>query len=221
MNGNQLAEEALGLVQDPTFDEDAALLYLNQGMKAVAGAVLLPMLADGYATVQTSLIANTVAMPVDYHRELFQAQIGGYGVRVSASKSLLLATSGLYGVGLASGAVVGVTVDGGQLLYQKVPSVVTNIELFYYRLPVAITASDTSFADGLSVTSESNDHFDMALVHYAASRMFSKVEGGAEGKKANAEYHMEKYAEILAEIDLATSGGRSRSSPPICGMGNW
>ena len=220
MNGEQLVAEVMDIVQDGSVDADAVLALLNQGQIAVASRVLLPGLSDGNSTVTTLTDGYLVDLPVDYHRELFLAQVDGRKVPVYANKMLLMEELGLSGIGLSTGTIYGVTTNGKQLLYQMVPVAAKDIELFYYRLPAAIAETTASYPDGLTTHGATNDHFDWALIHYAASHLFSKIEDGMEGQKVNTQHHAGMFEGRVAEIESATGRGRPRPAPPICGV-NW
>jgi hypothetical protein len=220
MNAEQLIAEVADIVQDSSYSNEAILHCLNRGQVAVAGAILLPGLADGYGTVTTSVSEYSVALPADFHRELFHAQVDGLPVKVYRNMGVMI--HDLEKITAQAGQLVAVCPNAGNLLYQKVPSTAREVELFYYRLPTAMDdEDDNSRPDGLSMQAGvALEHFGFALVHYAAALIFDRIEDGIEGQKVNTLSHREQYAGRLEEMRLHVREGRPHAPPPIAGV-NW
>ena len=220
MNAEQLITEVADIVQDSSYDNETILAYLNRGQVAVAGALLLPGLADGYGTVTSVVDGYGVALPADFHRELFHAQVGGRPVKVYRNMGMMLHE--LEKITAQAGQLVAVCPNARRLMYQQVPVSATNVELFYYRLPAAMTdEDDTSRPDGLSMQAGvAVEHYDFALVHYAAALIYDRIEDGIEGQKVNTLSHRQQYALRLEEMRLHVREGRPHAPPPVSGV-NW
>lgn len=218
MNAEELIEEVEDIIQDPSYDSEAILKHLNRGQLAIANKLLLPGLSDGHASVNTVLSQNHATLPTNYHKALHVAQVDGLPVKVYNNKALMIADYGK--LTTQTGAVIGVTVDSGELVYQRVPATATAVELFYYRKPTPMTESGTSFPDGLGGQMADNDDFDFALIHYACWRLFERIEQGLEGQKIDTGYHKNEFYERVGELRLFCKEGRSHPVPPIT-KGSW
>jgi len=220
VNAEQLIAEVADIIQDSSYDNETILSYLNRGQVAVASTLLLPGLADGHGTVTTAVDEYNVALPADFHRELFHVQVDDLPVKVYRNMGLLV--SEMEKITTQAGRLVAMCPNAGNLLYQKVPSVTKNVELFYYRLPTDMSdEDDNSRPDGLSMQAGvALEHFDFALVHYAAALIFDRIEDGIEGQKVNTLSHRDQYAMRLLEMALHVREGRPHAPPPIAGV-NW
>lgn len=193
MNAEILIEEAQNIIDDDRYEDTELLLrYFNQVQKGIADTLLLPDLKDGFATVSTVLNVYTAALPVDYHKNIHLAFSGGKPLNTHKSLSDLMVVNSE--LSTDAGDLTGVTTFSGNLIYQAVPSTVTAIEIFYYKLPTDMTEEATSFPSGLA----GNDDFDWALIHGVCSLAFDRIEDGVEGQKVNTDSHKNKMAERIA-----------------------
>lgn len=196
MNAALLVTEVLKIVDSAGFAAADALKYLNRAQLAVANRLLLPDLADGYDTVTTSTSAYSVALPSDYHKGLFLAQVDDEQVNTFKD---ILSLSKVYGkLTTTAGSIVAVAINAGNLVYQEVPATAADIELFYYRKPVDMTNVDTSFPDGL----QDVDAYDDALIYYACWKMYTQVEQGLEGAKIDTKYNEDRWEQMVDRVGL-------------------
>lgn len=213
MNAEELIDDVVDIIIDG-FDRDWILRRLNLGMTAIAGRVLLPGLADGSATVTTLVDDHQVALPADYHRHIYLATVAGTKVVVTANVGLLRD----FGFVLDNtvGPVLAVSTNAGKLVYQQVPSVATDIPLRYYRKPLLMTDSPTSFPDGLVGCEEISEQIDKALVGYVCSEVFSRKEQGLEGSTPDTNRYKNQFESAIAEIGKGVNKARPRPAPTIC-----
>jgi hypothetical protein len=106
-----------------------------------------------------------------------------------------------------SGPVSEVTIRGGDLYYQGIPGVPTELTLFYYRKPTLLVDYDPSGEDG-----EAGDLADDIpdgipepfqkglLVNYACKEIFDEIEDGMDGEKLNTQRYEAKYQAALAKL---------------------
>lgn len=195
MNATILIEEVQNIVDDDRYDDtELVLRYLNQAQRGLADNLLLPDLKDGFGIVNTVLGVYTASLPADYHKNIHLAFSGGKVLNTHKSLSDLVVVNGE--LVTDTGDLTGVTTFSGNLIYQAVPTTVTAIEIFYYKLPTDMTEDETSFPIGLA----GNDDFDWALIHGACSIAFDRIEDGIEQPKTNTESHKAQMAERIALI---------------------
>jgi len=144
------------IVQDNKYNESISLL-LNQaqleiagGMKSTFGDFLTPPLPDLFTsdTVDTLTTTYKVTLPADFHRELFLvSNSSGVEVDIANSKSDFFSTNPLLNT---PGNVYEVLDYGGYLYYKNLPASAETLTLYYYRIPVDMSA-DTDTPDGIPV----------------------------------------------------------------------
>jgi len=220
MNAELMIDEVLDIVDDPSFDrEDDVLKYLNLGQVSAAAKLLIPGLSDGYDTVATLVDAYKAPAPADYMKMVHSVSVVGRPVRLCRNFADLVQR--YEGLSLDAGEVGAVVISAGQVFYQLVPAVSVDIELFYYRLPTPMTDSLTSFPDGLgSIMQAAMDNYSQALIHFAASQLYSKIEQGMEGAKVDTQYNFALYNELLAQFNLGHSEEIVHPAPAV-GEVNW
>lgn len=196
MNATELIAEVLEVVDSEGFSDDDALKYLNRAQLAIANRLLLPELADGYDTVTTVVDGFSVALPSDYHKGLFLAQVDDKKVQVF--KDLMSLSTTFESVTVTAGDVAAVATNAGNLIYQRVPEETIDIELFYYRKPVKMTDVATSFPDGLTDV----DAYDDAILYFTNWKMQNSIESGVEGVKIDTEYNKRGFDEMLDILSL-------------------
>jgi hypothetical protein len=219
MNAELMIDEVLDIVDDPSFDrEDDVLKYLNLGQVSAAAKLLIPGLSDGYDTVATLVDAYKAPAPADYMKMVHSVSVVGRPVRLCRNFADLVQR--YEGLSLDAGEVGAVVISAGQVFYQLVPAVSVDIELFYYRLPTPMTDSLTSFPDGLGNLQDAMDNYSRALIHFAASQLYSKIEQGMEGEKVDTAYHFALYQALLDEFHLGHLEEIVHPSPPVSEV-NW
>lgn len=202
MNAERMIEILQGIIDDPDYEDSEILLeYLNSSQRRLADDLFLPDLEDGMDTVTTLVDAWEEQLPATYHKGLYMAQVNGEEVNVHIDiKSMALVNSGIT---MDEGDVEDVCArSSGTLLYQGIPAVAVDITLFYYRLPVDMTESTSSFPDG----ARGNQNFEWAIIEDAAAKIFNEIEDGMEGAKVNTTKYEGKYAERMALLDMYSVG---------------
>ena len=211
MNSADLIEEVSGTILEEAYAADVILAALNRGQLACASRLLIPGLADGLGTVSTTTDSNAVDMPDDFHRELFAASINGDQIKIYDNKALLQVDMG-HDLTRA-GDAVSCCVAGLSIFYMDRPATVTPINLSYYRKPVPMTESSSSFPDGFQ---GENDLYDSALIAYACWKLFAQIEQGLEGNKTDTVYYKNEFEQALVDLSRSVSEGRPHRKPTVC-----
>lgn len=206
----EMIEEVADIVKDDLYDEDSIQALLNGGLLHVASRVLLPEL-DTTDTITTDVDVNVIALPEDFHRNLYR--VDPAPAAMSFRPSIVLVNSPgqlkrLMGVAMfeSSADVMAVTLSGkANLMYGPRPIAPQDLMVSYYRKPTQLITDD----DVPDCIPAERHHM---LVDYACYRIFAKIEDGIEGQKVNTKYHyeeLEKFFELLEE-----ETGQGKSMPP-------
>lgn len=202
MNAQEIVQEIKDIVVEPAYD-NSILTYANRAQRFLADNLMLPDLKAGTDDVETATDSNMVALPDDYHKGLYLAFVDGEYVDIHKDMASLVILNGK--ITEEAGSISDVLVHGSNLMYQSVPATATTVTLHYYRQPVAMTDSSSSYPDGLA----GYECFDWAIIHYVVEKIFDKIEDGVEEKKINTMYHRAKLKERMEEIDsFAESNGK-------------
>lgn len=194
------------IIQDDSFSSSVITNYLNEGMKRIAGGIMivypdgtqafsypLPGLATS-DTVDTSTTLAYISLPDDYGRDLFFAVSGNNGNRIAVLTSFgdMLAR---YPSMDDDSEVYVCAVRGSNLFYQGIPSTSDELTLHYYRKPTDMVLT-TSEPDGLP------DHLQsQILTNYAAWQIFDLIEDGMDGKKVNTSNAKSRFYEGMIELN--------------------
>lgn len=196
MNANELIAVVIGAVHNPDFNVPADILkYINGSQRRIADILLLPDLRDGSASVSTVVNAMEANLPATFHKNLFHARVAGTDIDVF--KDVLSMSMVRGGLSLDTGTVEAIALKKGKLVYQPVPTAITAIETYYYRLPIPMTISDISFPDG----SYGNDDFDWAIIHDTCAKIFNEIESDLDVVKINTNKHEALFKEKIALLD--------------------
>ena len=189
-------------VHEGSFSPTVILRYLNEAVyRECASKLQLPGLAQT-SSITTDPLNEWVSMPLDYHRELQFVQSAATSMRVWVEKSFikfmryyptLYNTSGSP---YLTGNVERVSIRslGGNILYyQPVPEPADTLTLYYFRLPVPMSLSNTDangnytdLPDGIP-----DEFADGVCAGYAKWKLWKKIEQD-ETKANNAGiYHAE------------------------------
>jgi len=200
MNSNELIAKVIGIVNDPDYDTPADILkFINGSNKRIADLLLLPDLKDGFDTVDTTVGEMTAILPETYHKNLFMARVAGKDVDIFKDTVSLSRVRG--GLSLDTGDIAAVATKKGSLIYQKVPTAITEIELYFYRLPVPMVIPGEGEDESLPDGAYGNDDFDWAIIHDTCAKIFNEIEDGMEGAKVNTEKHEAKFLEKIELLD--------------------
>lgn len=191
MNAVEIIDEIIGIVQNPDYEDTELILwYANQAMRFFADNLLLPDLKAGTSREITVADGISIPLPTTYHKNLYLAYAGGVALDIFEDFTTYIRESS--GASVITGDIIRVCAKD-VLYYSQTPSLPTDIDLFFYRLPVAMEERMTSFPDGAS----GNDDFDWGIIHHACAKIFNKIEDGMEAEKINTRKHEEKTAEKL------------------------
>jgi len=201
MNAEELIEEVIDVVDDDDYmDSEVILKYLNQAQRNIADNLYLPDLEDGFDTIDTLVDGHTVPLPETYHKGLYLARAADVDFDIYHDIKSMVMNRGSFNI--EHGDLECVCARRTDIIYQNVPEVITVVNLFFYRLPVAMTESTSSFPDGVS----GNDDFDWALIHKAAALIFNRIEDGFEGAKINTDKHTGLFGEKIGLLDMYAEG---------------
>jgi len=166
------------IVQDTTFTSTRILEYLNQGVRQIAGGLLvvypdqtqvisspLPELSTN-SSLETSVANPYISMPSDYGRNLFflSSETNDIEIELYESFTELLR---IYPNLDDTNRVVAAAVRGARLYYQGYPTSAETLVAHYHRKPTDMetyTASTISFAESGSRISDSAKGFSIFSV---------------------------------------------------------
>ena len=185
MDLSEMVDRVDRIVDDDDFDEDEITKYLNRGILQVAGGIRradssvltqpLPLLFK-IGTVSTGS-GNTVALPVDYQRDLvFAMDSVGRELPIYDSFIKYMET---YRNLTMPGILNGLAVKGRTLYYQFGPATPELITIHYHRYPVEMT-QDTDVPDGIP-----SEFHESVVVNYALKEIYTIKEDGIDGNPLN------------------------------------
>lgn len=201
----QIRNRIIDAIQDPSFDKITIDSYINQGINEIANGIVshtsmnrIPPLPDLFAiaTVETSTSLAYVSMPATYQRNLqFVVDSGGREVEIYNS---MIEFSSDYPLMNSSGDVQSVVEQGGNLYYQKIPSVAETLTLHYFRKPVEIS-DDISVPDGIP------EFLQLPLlVNYANFKCFELIESDDNIVETQKYKNLFMEALIMLEVSIPT-----------------
>jgi len=232
---SELIADVRRLIQDDSYGDETILGFLNDGITEIAawdnddpklglvGNILLPALETS-AIVTTSLTDAFVALPANYAKELYKVTFAGQLSPIDILSNMRVMLEQWDDDLTHEGLVEDVTVVGGRLYYQPIPTEATELTVWFYRLPTLLENfdpsgentgfmdsgdttfqgdDDTGFIDALSddIPNCLPDHLHKSLlVSYAAKEIFNEIEDGIEGRKINTERYEGKYQQALAVL---------------------
>lgn len=210
--GSELAETILDIVQEPSLDEDAILVKLNEFAIDVAGRVLFPAL-EAEGTVNTVTTGASVSLPVNFHRNLFACNDPRGSITVLNSKAQLMLRNGT-DLSLKQTRTASVAAAKPLLWYAPIPIEATALTLFYHRKPDAVTAS-------AGLTFLPDDSYEVMAINWVCWKLYEKIEQGMEGAKVDTGYYSALYLGMLEELRNALPQGVSMPPPPIATPERW
>jgi len=198
-------------VQDDSFDEAVILRLINEGRFYAAAEVDLPALQKS-ATVITTAIASTVALPIDYHKGVFwvgsTVQGRRIGTRPGDYYNLL---TFMERFPIVAGPIESVCVDGTNLLHQGMAA--DTLLLKYYCKPTIITATTVA-------PTELPYHLHRPLLTaYCCREIYADIEDGMEGQKVNAMYWSKKFDEAMLNLASFSRKNTPREAKYMRDMG--
>jgi len=189
------------IIQDTSFNIDE---YLNRGVNEIAGGMtsnfgnlITPPLPNLFKidTVLTSISAAYVSMPATFQRKLqFVANSSGQEIEIYNSMIEFAQDHPLLD---GSGTVQAVIEKGGNLYYQKIPSVAETLTLHFFRKPVDMTDSD-DVPDGIPL------HLQVPLlVNYACYKIYELIEDDINNVAPNTMKYKAFFQEALKTLELS------------------
>jgi len=196
MTLNDLMEDVIDIVQDPKLGEDRPKRLLNEGYENCLFATSDPLPdLEQQGTVTTVLNQAHVDMPDDYLRDLNWVYDQTLDRRVTLLGGLQLLKIKYPGLA-KTGNVEHAAVSNRVLYYQGIPATRRTLSLNYYRKPT-LMANDRDTPIMLP------SHLQRRLlVNYACKELFSRIEDGLDGKKANTAYHAMEFDRAFKELEL-------------------
>jgi len=177
---------------------------INQGVSEIAGGVhsalldvIIPPLPELFSidAVTTSTSEAYVNMPTTYQRNL-QLAVSAAGSEIDIAHSFIAFTE-TYPALDKTGIISEVVEQGGKLYYQGIPSAAEEINLHFYRKPVAMTAGDDE-PDGIP------EHMQIALLtNFASWKAYEFLENGIEGEIPNTTKYKNYFFEALKTLELS------------------
>lgn len=201
MNAAEIITEVIDTVDDYAYSSRSLILkYVNSSQLLIASRLMLPDLNNGLDTVQTVIDGHTVPVPEDYHKGLYMASVGGVGLDIHKTPTDQMLSRGP--LDDEEGDVTDVSVAAKTVHYQNVPGVSVDIMLGYYRLPVEMDDSETTYPDGAIGFEE----FSWAIIHHSCHVLFNKVEDGMQGAKVNTQAHKALFDEKMFLLEAYAFG---------------
>ena len=195
----ELGDQILHTLQDPSYT-DSIYTFINQSIRHVAGVILCPALETSNVLLCTA-DTNTVALPADYHRELYAAKTDEPIEVYSSLSELLIAQPSA--ILLNNENISAITLVNNQVWCNAKPTTETAITIYYYRLPTVLTAEDTI---------EEITDFDL-IKYKTLAALFAEIEDGPAGSKDSTMFYENKYNARLDEWDRINVSGQSQKAP--------
>ena len=195
MTGEALVERVQKRIDDNSFDEEAILEYLNEGLFDVAALIEIPDLAE-LGTVETVTDDDNVALPDDYMRKVTRVESVTNEVNITepGRSYEYLKFRRRHPLAADGSQVTDVAVRANRLFYYPTPEAVETLQVAYLKNP-----DDITFGVGPSVIPA---HLQAnLLVSYAAAQIFNLIEDGIEGAKINTDKQEQKYQMALVALD--------------------
>jgi len=116
------------------------LSFMNKGIKEIAGEVLLPKLIETETTVLTVVDTAYASLPDNFMRNLHYCYSDTQSRKIKVYDDVRLLYREFSRIDLA-GSVVGISVRGEELYYQRIPASAETLRIHYYKYPTELTAS--------------------------------------------------------------------------------
>ena len=210
MKGKDLARSVINKIQEPSLTVPAVVDEIDNQLYMLTERLLLPHLISS-ATVTTDTSSDNIALPDNYHRELFDARYGDNYTSIDVLNSYQDLLEEFKGKELYSGKLVAcVAVDASsRLYYRRVPSEATEIHIKYYRKHTEITQFNEIEA-GIAY----KRLLERYLFHATVAHIWDELEDGVDGNKVNTDHHTRKKEEYFYLLDTKCIKNTSRRRPP-------
>ena len=202
----ELRDWVLKTVNDTDVTSDEVDLLLNEALVEVSMLVLLPELST-WVAIPTITTDIKVPLPDDFQRNLYAASTEYGSARVLSSIELFLRRYPTAEIDKNFGYIESVCRDGENVFYYKVPETISDLVVYYYKSPTALTR-DSHTPDCIPTNYQRN-----LLCSYASRELFDDIEDGIDGQKVNTSRHAAKFAETIGLLEATTKQGQSRPQP--------
>jgi len=180
------------------------LEFVNEAIHFIAMKADLPAL-EADDTVETVADTSYVALPDDFHRELFFCFNDTQGIEVELHSNLQFLRKKYHDGFDDEGAVYDAAIRGANLHYQYIPAddALETLTLHYFKKPTPITLL-TATPDDL--TGLDDKMADNLLIYYVSYKIFDLIERGADGAKVNRDNYLRHFNQGLADIRFQQQG---------------
>ncbi len=214
MTADDIIDRVVEKIQDPSYSDADILDLINDGRYYIAGEIDLPALQTT-GTVSALSSASSVALPVDYHKNIYWIGSGNQQCRIGKGHgdyyNLLTFMETWPPV---AGIITQACVDGANLLYQGKDD--DTLTLKYYKLPTAILIANVATA----VPTEIPYHLQKTLlVSYCCKEIFAEIEDGLEGAKVNTDYWTGQFNRAMASLSQFVAKNKPREPKYVRDMG--
>lgn len=197
-----------GVINDSSYKEPQLIERINDVVNEIAAGIRMP---DGQVspplpdlmetdTVSTATDAAYVSLPSDYQRALFLV-LDSSGDRIVPPSggdyySFMLFLRSIQEKDLSeAGRVYRVCVKGSRLYYQGIPSSSTDLTVYFYRQPTAMSVM-TDIPDGLPA------HLAKKLIkHGVCKEIYGEgLEDGEDNQGVGFKYHSGRFIEAMTDL---------------------
>lgn len=215
ITATEIIEEALDAIKpgEDGYDDAWIIKQLNKFALAIANHrnILLPAL-DTEATVTLPTSGNSVALPVNFCRNLYSCEdvTTKLPLSICNSKKAMIEDLGGSLTRYAGRPATCVAAIKPYLLFGPTPAVSQQVLIRYYATPATITSSSTlSFLP---------DGFETMPFHYVCWTAFERIEQGTEGNKADTMHHKNTYLGLLDDLEMSLKESVSLAPAPLVRM---
>lgn len=189
---SSLHKEIYDIHGDSNYGVSKTIEYLNDAMTELASEISLPALRTS-GTVTTSTTVSYVSLPTNFSHDLRRAYSTTNSCKLLVFDTLTDLIDYVYTPDQA-GAVFAVTVEGGYLHYQWIPSAAETLKLWYNKVPTTMV-SETDQPTELPVM-----HCRNILIHYVCKEVFDRIETDLSAQKVQTAFHQAKYEKCKRDL---------------------
>ncbi len=193
MNTTALINRVALAIQDASFDDDAILGYINEGVEAVAGEVPLPAL-ETETTIDSVASQGFTELPEDFQTHLRYVYSNKTRRKITILSSLVRLREET--PELEGGLIKRCAVAGNLLYYAPAPAEEEELLIIYHAKP-------EEYANSTGEDAIIPSHIGpRILLAYACKEIYEFIEDGVDGQKVNVARWEQKYQEALEELKM-------------------
>jgi len=164
------------------------------GSMVVAGTLTDESAGESVTVANTPL--NNLPLPSDFHKDLRYVYSTTHNCKIKVYDSLPLLLREFTYID-QSGRIYGVALKGNKMYFQRIPASVEALTYQYFKHPTDLVET-TDTPDDFEGRCE---HFARRLlVSYAAKEIYTLIEDGIEGQKANTLHYTQMFEKHLADL---------------------